>query len=232
MICAIHQPQTFPWLGYFAKLAEADIFVFLDDVQFKKNEWQNRNKIKTPQGWQWLTVPVLHHFGQDIAEVPINPATNWTHKHLQAIKSNYARAAYFKTIYDELVHLYEQPRSLLADFNMATLNWLLKTIGLTTTTVISSQLNYNPDRLPLTADDRLIRIIKYLRADTYLSGAGGRDYLQTELFPQHQIELHFQTFHHPQYPQQWGEFISHLSVLDLIFNCGPDSLAIIKEGIG
>jgi hypothetical protein len=91
MICAIHQPQYMPWLGYFDKIDKADIFIFLDDVQFKKNEWQNRNKIRTAQGWQWLTVPILHEFGQKIADVHIDNKRKWRHTHLRSIQLNYGK---------------------------------------------------------------------------------------------------------------------------------------------
>lgn len=106
MICAIHQPQTYPWLGYFAKIMQADIFIFLDNVQFKKNEWQNRNKIRTPQGWIWLTVPVIHHFGQKIDEVKINNTVNWRKKHLQTLQTYYGRAPFFKLYFEKFENFY------------------------------------------------------------------------------------------------------------------------------
>ena len=95
MIVAIHQPQYLPWLGYFDKMDKCDAFVFLDDVQFKKNEWQNRNKVKTAEGWQWLSVPVFHDFGQKINQVKINNTVQWRRKHLNALVSNYAKSSFY-----------------------------------------------------------------------------------------------------------------------------------------
>ena len=107
MIVAIHQPQYLPWLGYFNKMMASDIFCYLDNVQYKKNEWQNRNKILSKDGWQWLTVPVLHRFGQDIREIVINSTERWRHKHLQALQTNYAKAPFFKKYFPEIQSLYE-----------------------------------------------------------------------------------------------------------------------------
>ena len=90
MIVTIHQPQFMPWIGYFDKMEQADVFVYLDNAQFKKNEWQNRNRLKTAQGWQWLTVPVLHRFPQSIREVGINDEVDWKSKHLNALTTNYS----------------------------------------------------------------------------------------------------------------------------------------------
>lgn len=231
MICAIHQPQTFPYLGYFAKMVQADCFVYLDNVQFKKNEWQNRNKIKTTDGWQWLTVPVIHHFGQKINEVAINSTSNWQDKHRQALRTYYAKAPYFKTYFRELESIYARQWTNLCAFNLATLQWLRDCLGITTPTYIASAIPILQEKPEITPDERLILICKALGADTYLSGAGGHDYLETERFPQNSITLLFQNFKHPVYPQLHGDFLPYLSVLDLLFNAGPDSLTIIKQGI-
>ena len=103
LIVTIHQPQYLPWIGYFDKINQVDAFCFLDNVQFKKNEWQNRNRIKTAQGWQWLTVPVKHRFPQTIEEVEINDTVNWRRKHLQALATNYKKTPYF----DEYIEFFE-----------------------------------------------------------------------------------------------------------------------------
>lgn len=231
MICAVHQPQTFPWLGYFAKIIQADRFVILDNVQFKKNEWQNRNKIRTQNGWQWLTLPVLHHFGQLINEVKLNNTTNWRHKHLQALRTSYGKAPYFKNYFSELEELYHKSWELLAEFNIAGLHWLLKTLNISTPITLASEMEGVSQVSDLGAEERLIQITKTVTADTYLSGAGGQEYLDQGLFPANQIKLIFQQFEHPVYNQIQGEFISHLSVLDLLFSEGPRSLKIIQGGI-
>lgn len=231
MICAIHQPQTFPYLGYFAKMVQADCFVYLDNVQFKKNEWQNRNRIKTSNGWQWLTVPVLHQFGQKINQVLINPTFSWTEKHLQMLKTNYSKAPYFDTYFPSLVAIYDRTWEKLVDFNLTTLEWLKNLLGITTPTYLASEILTDEARDDLTADERLISICHKLQADTYLSGVGGHNYLNCDLFPRHGIKLIFQEYHHPQYQQLYGDFIPNLSILDLIFNAGYISLEIIRKGL-
>ena len=231
MICAVHQPQTFPWLGYFAKIIQSDHFVILDNVQFKKNEWQNRNKIRTQNGWQWLTVPVLHHFGQLINEVKLNNTSNWRHKHLQALLTSYRKAPYFKQYFPELEELYHKNWQLLIDFNLTGIRWLLKVLNINTPITLASEMKEIPQIINLGAEERLIRITKALKADTYLSGAGGQEYLDQGLFPANQVKLIFQQFEHPVYHQLQSEFISHLSVLDLLFNEGPRSVQIIQGGM-
>ncbi|MBN2600717.1 MAG: WbqC family protein [Candidatus Marinimicrobia bacterium] len=231
MICAIHQPQTFPWLGYIAKIIQSDIFVILENVQFKKNEWQNRNRIKTVAGTQWLTVPVIHKFGQYINEVQINSSSNWQHKHIQALKTNYGKAKYYSNLMPEIEQLYSQDWLNLAEFNLAGIRWILEKLTICTPVIVASEigeLKNNPDISP---DDRLILITKLMQADTYLSGAGGHDYLKTDLFPKNNLQLKFQIFEHPEYQQLHGDFISHLSALDLLFNEGSNARSIIEGGI-
>jgi len=125
MIAGIHQPQYLPWLGYFDKIARSDIFILLDDVQFKKNDWQNRNKIHTPQGWQWLTVPVIHNFGQTIVETKIKNVSNWRQAHYKALVLNYSRAPFFNDYKDFFETLYEREWEYLADLNIYILEKLI-----------------------------------------------------------------------------------------------------------
>ncbi len=231
MICAIHQPQTFPWLGYFAKILQSDIFVLLDNVQFKKNEWQNRNRIKTVNGWQWLTVPVIHNFGQTIKDVQINTSINWQKKHLQALKTNYTKAPYYSEVMPGIEKLYKNDWMNLAGFNIAGIRWIIEKLGMTTPIIEVSDIKELHNHPEISPDERLILITKSVQADSYLSGAGGHNYLDKALFPKNDLKLLFQEYGHPVYRQVYGEFISHLSVLDLLFNEGPNSLEIIKGGI-
>lgn len=231
MICAIHQPQTFPWLGYFAKIMQADIFVFLDNVQFKKNEWQNRNKIRTPDGWQWLTVPVIHHFGQNINTVRINNTTNWLHKHLQTLRTYYGKAPFFNRYFEEIKEIYGREWQNLAEFNIATVRQIMIWIGIATPILIASEMPALQANPQVTADERLIIATKAVGADVYLSGAGGHNYLNTPLFSTNNINVIFQKFEHPIYHQMTTEFLPYMSVLDLLFNEGPQTRSIIKKGI-
>ncbi len=225
MLCAIHQPQYLPWLGYFDKIAQSDVFVLYDDTQFKKNEWQNRNRIKNAQGWQWLTVPVRHHFGQTIAEVEINNNVNWRHKHWQALVSNYAKAPYFREYAERLDAAYQREWTRLGELNVFFVRELCDMLGIQTRLVLSSDLPVDKGL----ATEALIHICQAVGADAYLSGTGGRDYVDAGLFEQADIALRFQEYVHPEYPQQFGDFESHLSVVDLLLNVGSDSLPILRN---
>lgn len=226
MICAVHQPQYLPWLGYFDKIDRADVFVLLDTVQYKKNEWQNRNRIKTATGPQWVTVPVLYRFGQLIREVEINNKERWQHKHRQALVTNYARAPYRDLLNPLLKEILEQPWEKIAPLNIMVVRRLCELIGIKTPIYVASELGNFPED----PDERLISITKYFGADTYLAGSGGRSYMNLEAYKSAGVKVIFQDFHHPVYRQLFSEeFESHLSVIDLIFNHGPRSLEIIRS---
>ena len=226
MIAAIHQPQFMPWLGYFDKMARADLFILLDTVQFKKNEWQNRNRIKTATGPQWLTVPVRFRFPARIDEVAVNGDVPWRHKHLQALRTNYARAPFWEACRAELEDLYGQDPASLRQANGASVDWLAGRLG------IDTERRWSSDMAVTTQDptQRLVDLCREAGADTYLSGADGRNYLEAERFRAAGIEVIFQAYEHPEYPQLFGPFVSHLSALDLVLNCGPDSGAVLRAG--
>ena len=224
MVVAAHQPQYLPWLGYFDKIDRADTFVLLDNVQFKKNEWQNRNRIKTAQGWQWLTVPVLYKYPQLINEVMINNQVNWQDKQRQAILSNYRRAP----CYDRLEGFFEDILSpswqLISQFNVVVVRRLTAILGIHTPLYVASELG----EFPQEPDERLIALTKHFQADTYLAGASGRGYMDLDKYSQSGIQVIFQDFKHPLYRQLFGEFEPFMSVIDLIFNHGDKSLTIIR----
>jgi len=226
MIVSIHQPQYLPWLGYFEKIDRSDIFVLLDDVQFKKNEWQNRNKIKTSKGWQWITVPVIHKFPQEIKKAKINNDIDWQRQHLNSLIINYNKAPYFGDYIDFFKSVYCKKWVYLSDLNIHIIKNFVRVLGIKTKLVTSSRLK-QPDR----ATQHLINICKTLGASTYLSGEGGRVYLEIEKFKKHGIEVIFQDFRHPTYNQLYSKeqgFIENLSIVDLLFNHGPQSLSIIR----
>ena len=221
----MHQPQYLPWLGYFDKIDKADIFCFLDNVQFKKNEWQNRNRIKSAHGWQWVTAPVLYRFPQKINTVKINNTTNWMKKHRQALITNYGKAPFFDEFFDFFESLYSAEWEFLADLNIYLVNKLLGMLNVgAKTTVRASELQLSDD-----PTERLIDICKSVGCDTYLAGRDGTQYMDLERFRQTGIQVILQDFKHPVYPQLFGDFQSHLSIIDLLFNCGPDSLQKIRE---
>lgn len=224
-VVAIHQPQYLPWLGYFDKLDRCDIFCLLDTVQYKKNEFQNRNRIKTADGWQWLTVPVTYRFPQRIKEVGVNQTVDWQRKHLQALKTNYSKAPFFDTYYASFEEFYQKSYEMIADVSAASIELLMELLGLEGKLVLASSL-------PVETEDptlRLVKICQTLGGVAYLSGIDGAKYMEVDMFRSHQIEVLFQDFKHPQYPQCYGPFEPNMSVVDLLFNCGQESLATIRE---
>lgn len=224
MIVAVHQPQYLPWLGYFDKIRIADVFCYLDNVQYRKNEWQNRNRIKTAQNWQWLTVPVHYRFPQKINEVEINNSVNWKKKHLQALITNYSKAPYFKDYITPLEDLFTKDWELLSEFNIGLLERLREFLNLHDKPAIpASSMVLRDD-----PTERLIDICKTVGADTYLAGQDGRTYMDLERFRANGITVITQEFKHPVYPQLYDEFQSHMSIVDLLFNCGPESIKIIE----
>ena len=224
MIVAVHQPQYLPWLGYFDKMDRADVFVLLDTVQFKKNEWQNRNRIKTASGPQWLTVPVTYRFPQRIGEVGINNRERWQHRQRQAILTNYRQAPCWDFPAPLIEELLTPAWERLSLLNIASVAGLAKLLGISTPLFVASELPGFPED----PDRRLIAIVKHFGADTYLAGSGGRDYMDLDLYRQSGINVSFQEYRHPVYEQRFGPFVPFLSVLDLLFNHGPASLTILR----
>ncbi|MBI5326779.1 MAG: WbqC family protein [Deltaproteobacteria bacterium] len=216
MRIAIHQPQFMPWLGYFDKMDKVDVFVLLDNVQFKKNEFQNRNKIKTANNWIWFTVPVNFSFGDTISGIRIDNRHDWQKKHLHAIQTNYGKAPFFKEHQPALEELYKNEYTLLSPLNVYTIN-LIKTLFSIETKIVMASSIPNLSQDPT---ERLLDICRYFNADTYLAGAGGKGYMECERFKNAGIKLLFQHFVHPEYKQLYGAFEPFMSAIDFIFNAG------------
>ncbi len=228
MIVTIHQPQYMPWLGYFDKMEIADHFILLDSVQFKKNEWQNRNRIKTAQGAQgaqWLTVPVSYNFPARIDEVDANTNVNWRHKQWQALMTNYGRASDWSQSHESLQQVVESPMEKLVDINVASIEWMRQRLGITTPMTRSSQSQVSDD-----PTQRLIDLCLQHEATTYLSGPDGAKYLDVSRFTDQGVEVIFHEYEHPEYEQLFGDFVSHLSCLDLVLNHGTASADIMRRG--
>jgi hypothetical protein len=224
MRVTIHQPQFLPWLGYLDKIDQAELFILLDTVQFKKNEWQNRNRIRTANGWQWLTVPVLQRFGQRIDEVVINPTVAWKAQHLRALEIHYARAPYRDRYLLQLRELYFAPWRRLSDLNKATVRWLLDAYGITTP--VRSAADYVARDEPT---DRLIDLCRAVGATCYLAGPGAESYINKPRFESSGIRLEIQLFQHPIYRQVYEPFEPNLSALDLLFMQGPNALMALRQ---
>ncbi|MCC7431476.1 WbqC family protein [bacterium] len=225
MLVSIHQPQFFPYLGYFAKINQADFFVFLDNVQYKKNEWQNRNKIKTQDGWQWLTVPVNYKFPQKMFEVVLATRNDWKKKHLNAIKTNYSKAQFFTEIFELVQKIYAFEGENIATFNTNLVVEICNYLGIKTKILVASELGNFTEN----PDERLVEICRKLGSKNYLAGAGGKDYMNLEVFEKAGVTVIFQSYKHPKYTQLFGEFEVGMCILDLLFNCGKESLKILTE---
>lgn len=218
------QPGYLPWLGYFDQVQNCDIFVHYDDVQFDKHGWRNRNRIKSPNGPHWLTVPVRHSgLGcPSIQDVVIDNRTPWAKKHIGTIKQFYAKAPCLNRYLPELEELLLRPWTRLLDLDLALVDNLCQWLGLRRTMVCSSELGIQGER-----SERLVRLCLHFGANRYLSGNAAKDYLDVALFARHGIDVQWQDYHHPVYPQQHGEFAPYLSVIDLLLNCGEESAAIL-----
>ncbi|MDX8383747.1 MAG: WbqC family protein [Ghiorsea sp.] len=223
-IVTIHQPNYMPWSGFFHKWMHADAFVILDTVQYHKNEWQNRNQIKTSQGSQWVTVPVSYRFPQHIEEVGI-VSSPWAKKQVSSIEQAYAKAAYLSEYWPALRAILLQKHTRLVDLNVAVIRYLGQALGCTSPLLLASELPVDQDE----PTQRLIAICQHLHADTYLSGQEGRSYLQQDAFSQTKIKLMFQHAQPPTYSQLHGTFVPYLSALDLLLNTGKDASTIIKN---
>jgi len=225
-IVAIHQPQYLPYLGFFHKLFHCDVFVVLDSVQFQKNGLQNRNKIKTSQGWQWLTVPVLHRFGQRIGEVQVEPDTRWQRKHWNALVSNYSRAPYFDRYSPKLRELLEGQWKSLCELDGALMRWAMEALGIETPILYSSTLGVAGNRTEL-----LVNICKAVEADGYLSGPGGSRYMDLSAFEAARLTVVWQQFTSPVYTQVFPhvEFIPNLSIVDTVFCWGPETTTFLQS---
>ncbi len=214
-----------PWMGYFGLIDKSDVFVFLDDVQFEKQSWQNRNRIKTPKGWIWLTVPVVFSFGDKINEVRINNTTNWEKDHYKGIIFNYAKAPFFRLFEPLIERIYSHHWDVLLSLNTFIIREISKILGINKRFILSSELKTKGSKT-----DRLLEILKHLGAHEYISGPAAKEYIEIDKFKASRIKLYWFEFNHPRYPQLYGEFLPYLSILDLIFNTGKDAINYIRDG--
>lgn len=222
MILAAHQPNYMPWIGYFHKMDQADKFVLADDVQYTTQSYTNRTHIKTPQGKQWLTVPVLTSGKgcQLIKDVRIDRSRNWRQKHHRAIYVNYKSSPHFDCYFDFFDSLFQQEWEFLLDLNLAVIDFLRNQLAIETPIHRSSGLQCQL----VSSTERIVKMVKDMGCNQYISGRGGSlQYLNDSLFQEAGIDLMFDNFDHPVYPQQFGEFIPNLSAIDLLFNTGEEA---------
>jgi hypothetical protein len=227
MILCATQSAYIPWLGFFHKAMLADVFVILDDVQFERNSYTNRNKIKTQQGEQWLTIPLKMegHLNKTIRQMEIAD-DRWRKKHWQTIYNAYHKAPYWKQYEGFFDGFYSTEHMKLIHMTEYLTRWLFKALDINTRVVRQSDFNITGHK-----QDLILNLCKHFNADTFIFGNQGREYADVELFRQQGIKCYFQDYQHPAYPQQWGEFVPNMSIIDLLFNVGADrARAIIQEG--
>ncbi|MEW6380758.1 MAG: WbqC family protein [bacterium] len=225
MIISTHQLIFSPWLGFFFKALHCDLLVLLDDVQFPRGTtWVSRNRFKFHQGTLWLTIPVWRKGKglQKINEVQICYDEDWPRKHLASLSTAYAHAPYWEDHRPFWEETYRRKISGLADFNLRIINYLKTSLSVPTEMQLSSSL-----AVEATGNERLIEICHRLKASTYLAQYEARKFIQEEAFAKAGIGVQYFRFHHPVYPQLWGEFIDNLSAWDLLLTCGPRSYNIL-----
>lgn len=213
-----------PYCGIFNKIKSADIFVFLDDVQYSNQYYYNRNRIKTPNKEMMLTIPIKKSFKQPLNEVCIDNNILWCKKHLKSLIANYNKAPFFQDYLPFFEDLYGKTWDYLNDINIYTMNYFMEQLDINKNVYLSSDLlNSNG----LSGTNRIIDICQKLNATEYLSGASGKDYLQEDLFVEAGIKLTYQDYDQLPYPQVYGDFVPYLSIIDLLFNTGVESANFI-----
>ncbi|MBV6288748.1 WbqC family protein [Pseudomonas aegrilactucae] len=221
---AILQSNYIPWKGYFDLIAAVDEFIVYDDMQYTKNDWRNRNRIKTPNGLEWLTIPAGQDISRRIRDVELAPG-NWQAKHWKSLTANYAKAPYFHEVAQWLRPLYlDQQHGNLSQLNLLLIQAVCDYLGITTR--ISRSWDY---ALGEGKTERLVDLCQQAGATHYVSGPAARDYLDERLFSDSGISLGWFDYDgYPTYPQQWGEFSHAVSILDLLFNCGPQAAQYMR----
>ena len=221
---AILQPNYIPWKGYFDIIAHVDEFILLDDVQYTTRDWRNRNKIKTPKGVEWLSIPVGNDTGRLIRDVEVNDAS-WAARHWKTIESNYKRSPCYEEISALIGPLYLNLTSvLLSEINRTFVDAICKYIGVKTKITRSSDYKLCEGKT-----ERLVSLCEQAGADIYLSGPAAKSYIVERLFSEKKIKLNwFKYDGYRRYPQLWGDFVHEVSILDLMFNCGRASSDFMK----
>jgi len=226
MILTAHQPVYLPWLGLFHKIWLSETFVYFDTAQYLKKDWMNRNKIKTHNGSVWLNVPILNKgfLKKKTFELRINNTTSWKRKHFKSLSINYKGARYYDYFLNILEKIYLKKWDFLSELNEYILKVFLKELNLKVNFIKASELNLEGRKSNLVLD-----MCKKLGAKKYIFGAQGKNYAMEKDFYNNNIDIYFQNYNHPKYSQLHSRFLSNLSIIDLFFNEGPNSLKIILQ---
>lgn len=226
---AILQPNYIPWKGVFDLISRVDHFVFYDDVQYTKKDWRNRNKIKTPNGEFWLTVPVLTKGLRDqlICDTMIDTSTNWQEKHFKALRSSFLKAPFFKDYEFLLEDIYLKMKwTKISDLDIYSTKLLAKTLGVDVNWYNSSDLHQTGSK----DGEKVVKICKLLGCDYFINGPSAKSFMDEDLFKENDIVLDYINYEYPLYPQMYGNFNHYVSVLDVIFNCGKNAPEMICMG--
>jgi len=228
MIVSIHQPNYLPWLGFFDKINRSDVFVLFDDVQFPrgKKHFGHRNKIKTNVGDKWLTVPIKNK--SDLVpfnDTIINYETDWQQQHCNLIREFYKKSNFFLDYYENISNIIMEKHNSLTALSAKLILYFMKELEINTEVKYSSELAAGD----LNGGEKIFNILENLGATDYVTGTGpgSMRYIDKDKFNKRGIKLHWQFYEHPKYLQLHGEFIPYLSIIDLLFNWGSDSMDII-----
>ncbi len=221
--CVILQPSYIPWRGFFHQIQKADVFIFYDDVQYDDRGWRNRNRIKTPSGSRWLTIPVLGK-GAQIENIPIHEIRiawdrPWARKHWQTIRHAYARAPFLERFAPVLRSFYERRDELLADFTIELTIALAREMGLTRTRFLrSSDLGVTGERM-----ERLLGLLAKVGGTHYISGPAARAYIDERMLREAGVTLEYMRYEYPEYPQLYPPYDPHVSIVDLLLMAGAEA---------
>jgi hypothetical protein len=225
---AILQSNYIPWKGYFDMIDSVDEFILYDDMQYTRRDWRNRNQIKTPQGVQWLTVPVhvKGKYHQTIRETEIQ-GTDWASDHLKAFQQNYKRTPYFEEVLSLIESVYKNPPSHLSVLNRTLIEIINGYLGIKTK--ISNSWDYN---LADGKTERLVDLVLQAGGTEYISGPAAKDYIIESIFVDNKVKLTWFDYKgYPEYPQIWGGFVHGVTVLDMLFNAGPEARKFLKKSL-
>jgi hypothetical protein len=226
MQVTIHQPDHLGYLGFYHKIMNADKYVVLDNVQYAKREFIHRNRIRGTEGPLWLSVPVLTRgrYYQKIQDVEIDPTQHWERKHWGRIIHAYSKAPYFETYAPVFQAIYSTAWDKLVDLNLHLIRAVFDLLGVEIDMCLASELGVTGK-----ATELLIAIAQAVGGTTYLSGPAGKAYLDESLFEKSGIQLEYNQFVHPVYEQLYEPFLPNMAIIDLLFNCGPRSIDVLRS---
>jgi hypothetical protein len=223
---AIHQPNYLPWIGFFQKMASADVFVILDNVQFSRDSYTQRTKIRTKDGWLWMTIPIEKKFYfKSIKDIPLPQDTNWQKKHWMSIVSNYSKSKYYNEYKDFFEKLYSNNLKNLQAFNEKGILYLKDVFDIDVELFKASEFELGN----LKNTELIIEIVKKVGGDCYLSGMGGEKYMDESKFRENDIRLEYFKFEPFEYEQRWDGFEPYLSAIDLLFNVDDEKIKEIFD---